>query len=142
MTSRTNQRRGRGIAALIPSGPPDLDSRPRAENLSSQPSPKSTNSANKSKHSTRSSTTNDVVDLRPLLGAVSAEEQPPNQVEGLQLITDKVSSIKPNPKQPRTEFDPDALDELAISLKEIGFLQPVVVRKVKSGYELVAGERR
>jgi len=66
-----------------------------------------------------------------------------------------LASIRPNPRQPRTVFDEDALDELAASLTEIGLLQPVVVRPLGHGpvdspeaaqgvalYELVAGERR
>jgi ParB family chromosome partitioning protein len=54
-----------------------------------------------------------------------------------------LSAIKPNPKQPRTVFDEDGLKELAASIKEVGLLQPPVVRK--SGvdtYELIMGERR
>lgn len=53
-----------------------------------------------------------------------------------------VARIRPNPQNPRTVFDPDALDELAHSIKEFGLLQPVVVRPVEGGYELVMGERR
>jgi len=54
-----------------------------------------------------------------------------------------ISSISPNPRQPRTVFDEDALNELIASIKEIGILQPPVVRKVSEGrYELVMGERR
>jgi ParB family chromosome partitioning protein len=54
-----------------------------------------------------------------------------------------ISSIFPNPRQPRTVFDEDALNELIASIKEIGILQPPVVRKVSEGrYELVMGERR
>jgi len=54
-----------------------------------------------------------------------------------------VSSISPNPRQPRTVFDEDALNELIASIKEIGILQPPVVRKVSEGrYELIMGERR
>jgi len=54
-----------------------------------------------------------------------------------------IDSIAPNPVQPRTVFDPGALDELVFSIKTIGLLQPVVVRRTPSGsYELVAGERR
>src|ERR1700744_6046536 len=52
-------------------------------------------------------------------------------------------SITPNPRQPRTTFDEDALDELASSIREVGLLQPVVVRQVMPGrYELIMGERR
>jgi ParB family chromosome partitioning protein len=54
-----------------------------------------------------------------------------------------ISAISPNPRQPRTVFDEDALNELIASIKEIGILQPPVVRKVSEGrYELVMGERR
>lgn len=54
----------------------------------------------------------------------------------------KVSEIRPNPYQPRKEFDQTGLEELANSIKENGVFQPVLVRKSVSGYELVAGERR
>lgn len=54
-----------------------------------------------------------------------------------------LSAIKPNPKQPRTVFDEDDLKELAASIKEVGLLQPPVVRKSGAGtYELIMGERR
>jgi ParB-like partition proteins len=54
-----------------------------------------------------------------------------------------LDAITPNPRQPRTNFDADALAELVGSIKEIGLLQPVVVRPLGSGrYELVMGERR
>ncbi len=52
-------------------------------------------------------------------------------------------SITPNPRQPRRTFDEEALDELASSIREVGLLQPVVVRQVMPGrYELIMGERR
>lgn len=50
--------------------------------------------------------------------------------------------IKPNPYQPRTEFDDQKLEELARSIEEHGVIQPIIVRKKDDGYELVAGERR
>ena len=54
-----------------------------------------------------------------------------------------INAISPNPRQPRTHFDPAALDELIASIKEIGILQPPVVRQTTPGkYELVMGERR
>lgn len=54
-----------------------------------------------------------------------------------------VSSITPNPRQPRTVFDEEAMAELVFSIKEIGLLQPIVVRPLSDGgYELIAGERR
>lgn len=54
-----------------------------------------------------------------------------------------INLISPNPKQPRTIFDETALKELMVSIKEIGILQPPVVREVSGGrYELIMGERR
>ena len=54
-----------------------------------------------------------------------------------------ISAISPNPRQPRIHFDPVALNELIASIKEIGILQPPVVRQTSLGkYELVMGERR
>ena len=54
-----------------------------------------------------------------------------------------IESIRPNPKQPRSIFDDSELSELAASIKEIGILQPPVVRKVgENQYELIMGERR
>lgn len=50
--------------------------------------------------------------------------------------------IEPNPHQPRTVFDEDALAELTFSIQEIGLLQPIVVRRTDAGFELIAGERR
>ncbi|MFM9538695.1 ParB/RepB/Spo0J family partition protein [Streptomyces turgidiscabies] len=54
----------------------------------------------------------------------------------------KMRQIHRNPNQPRKSFDEESLNELAESIKEHGLLQPIVVRKVAEGYELVAGERR
>jgi ParB family chromosome partitioning protein len=59
-----------------------------------------------------------------------------------ELRTVKVSSISPNPHQPRRTFEAGALEELASSIKEHGLLQPIVVTPKGEGYELVAGERR
>jgi len=54
-----------------------------------------------------------------------------------------INLISPNPKQPRTVFDEAALKELMVSIKEVGILQPPVVREVSGGrYELIMGERR
>lgn len=53
-----------------------------------------------------------------------------------------VSAIRRNPQQPRRVFDPGALDELATSIAAVGVVQPVIVRKIDDGYELIAGERR
>nr|WP_076389301.1 ParB/RepB/Spo0J family partition protein [Vaginimicrobium propionicum] len=53
-----------------------------------------------------------------------------------------VKKIKKNPKQPRQIFDEDELTELSESIKEVGLLQPIIVRAKKDGYELIMGERR
>lgn len=54
-----------------------------------------------------------------------------------------ITQVRPNPKQPRQVFDEDALDELVASIKEVGVLQPVVVRSTgRDAYELIMGERR
>ena len=54
----------------------------------------------------------------------------------------EVGRIRPNPAQPRQHFDEDALAELADSIARHGVLQPILVRAVDEGYELIAGERR
>jgi ParB family chromosome partitioning protein len=53
-----------------------------------------------------------------------------------------IEKIVPNPHQPRTEFDGEALSSLADSIRRYGLLQPISVRKTRDGYELIAGERR
>jgi ParB family chromosome partitioning protein len=53
-----------------------------------------------------------------------------------------IEAIRPNPHQPRVHFDEESLSELAASIREIGVLQPILVRPVDDGYELLAGERR
>jgi ParB family chromosome partitioning protein len=68
---------------------------------------------------------------------VQVEEQPRQG-----LVKLKVDKIKSNPYQPRTKVDEEKLSELSASIKEKGIIQPVVVREVGEGFELVAGERR
>ena len=59
------------------------------------------------------------------------------------VVDVKVSNIRPNPYQPRTTFDEDALDELAASIEQLGIIQPLTVRSLGDGqYELISGERR
>ena len=53
-----------------------------------------------------------------------------------------LESIAPNPQQPRTQFDPQGINELAASIKRHGVLQPIVVSRKGDGFELVAGHRR
>jgi ParB family chromosome partitioning protein len=68
---------------------------------------------------------------------------PPDALGGTYFEELSIGSVTPNPRQPRLSFDEEALDELAASIREVGLLQPVVVRQVMPGrYELIMGERR
>ena len=62
--------------------------------------------------------------------------------ESLRVLFLPVSSISPNPNQPRRDFDPAALEELAGSIAVHGILQPLSVRRAEGGYQLISGERR
>jgi ParB family chromosome partitioning protein len=69
-------------------------------------------------------------------------ETPADAAAG-ELLELPVTLIKPNPSQPRTSFDPEALAALAVSIEATGVVQPLLVRPLADGsYELVAGERR
>ncbi len=53
-----------------------------------------------------------------------------------------ISKIEPNPNQPRREFDQEALQELANSIREVGIIQPITLRQMDNGkYQIIAGER-
>lgn len=78
----------------------------------------------------------------PVAGTAGADVDGLVPVPGARFAELPVASIRPNPRQPRTVFDEDALEELVGSIREIGVLQPVVVRAVDEGYELIMGERR
>ncbi|MBE3591492.1 MAG: ParB/RepB/Spo0J family partition protein [Thermoanaerobacter sp.] len=68
---------------------------------------------------------------------------PEYQTEELQGVeTINITYIHPNQYQPRKQFDGESLKELAESIKQHGVIQPIIVRKVDSGYQIVAGERR
>ena len=54
----------------------------------------------------------------------------------------KLKDIRPNPYQPRKHFDEEKLNELAVSIKEHGIFQPIILKESVHGYEIVAGERR
>ena len=67
----------------------------------------------------------------------------PAEILGAHYREIDVSAITPNPRQPRRSFDDEGLDELAESIRQVGLLQPVVVRAAGPGrYELIMGERR
>jgi ParB family transcriptional regulator, chromosome partitioning protein len=107
---------GRGLGALIPTGPSGaaVDDAPEAdERPSVEPGP-----------------------------TVDADEELV-EVPGARYVELPVDRIDPNPRQPRTVFDEESLAELVHSIREVGLLQPVVVRPTGGGrYELVMGERR
>ena len=116
----SQQRRGlgKGLGALIPQGP-------------TAPAP--SESVQEPKAPAAEPTVVEVEVLKELPDGTYMEEV-------------ELSSITPNPRQPRTYFDDEALDELRDSIIEVGLLQPVVVRKLEGGdepsYELIMGERR
>lgn len=58
------------------------------------------------------------------------------------VIEVSLSQLRPNPYQPRKTFDDDSIKELAESIKQHGVIQPIIVRSVLKGYEIIAGERR
>ena len=53
-----------------------------------------------------------------------------------------IAAVRPNPSQPRKNFAEDKIRELSESIREMGIIQPLIVRKAADGYELIAGERR
>ena len=59
-----------------------------------------------------------------------------------QIVEIDLSELRANPYQPRKNFDEEALNELALSIKEHGVFQPIIVKKSIKGYEIIAGERR
>jgi ParB family chromosome partitioning protein len=62
--------------------------------------------------------------------------------EGDTLVEVAVDQVQPNPHQPRKAFDSKSLDELAASIRSSGVIQPVIVRRLGGGYQLITGERR
>lgn len=72
-----------------------------------------------------------------------ADDAMPSVPDGATLMDIPIASIRPNPHQPRDQFDDAALESLTASIRELGVLQPVLVRAVSDrDYELIAGERR
>jgi ParB family transcriptional regulator, chromosome partitioning protein len=77
------------------------------------------------------------------LGALIPTGPAEDAIEGARFDEIPLDTIEPNPRQPREVFDPDALAELVTSIKEVGILQPIVVRELDPGrYQLIMGERR
>ncbi|MCW2740157.1 MAG: parB [Blastococcus sp.] len=130
---------GRGLAALIPTGPPPT-STPAAQAApaaSGEPvAPAEDRADTPPAHSP--------VSLVPSPApAAAATDQGALGIPGAQLREVAVGDVVPNPKQPRQVFDDEALEELSYSVREFGLLQPIVVREnPDGGYELIMGERR
>ena len=78
-----------------------------------------------------------ITSLIPLADTAPAEDG-----SATTLAEIPVADITPNPHQPRVHFDEESLAELAASITQLGVLQPVLVRPVDDGYQLIAGERR
>lgn len=80
--------------------------------------------------------------LSALLGEVAREEPVSADAgrSGIKMVS--VADMRPHPDQPRQHFDEDALSELAGSIAKRGLIQPIVVRPLGDGYQIVAGERR
>lgn len=117
---------GKGLGALIPSAPA-----PTAASAT-------TGSAAAPAKGGRATTASSATSTRPTRATrTTAAATTPAVYAELAL-----DSVVPNPRQPRAIFDDDELAELAFSIREIGLLQPIVVREVDGGYELIAGERR
>lgn len=81
---------------------------------------------------------------RGLDALFGAAPQPEVQTGGASAISEiELSLIEPNPEQPRRTFDPESLEELAASIRELGIVQPLTLRAVSDGrYQIIAGERR
>ncbi|QJY45745.1 ParB/RepB/Spo0J family partition protein [Pseudonocardia broussonetiae] len=122
---------GRGLAALIPTGP----AAPAAPAAGGDTSVRTQEELPSDRRGA------DPEDRRS--PAPSYGDDGPGAVEGAEYREIAVAAIHPNPQQPRTSFDEEALTELEHSIREFGLLQPVVVREVSTGsYQLVMGERR
>jgi len=65
-----------------------------------------------------------------------------DSVGGLRFEEVPISAIRPNTHQPRRNFSEEGMKELAASIREVGILQPLVIRSTETGFELIAGERR
>jgi ParB family chromosome partitioning protein len=140
-----NQRRGlgRGLGALIPGGGTTATPAPEVEVESGPPVPPPPAPQVRVNHPVDA-----FVAAAPAPEPAAEVGEVMAEVEGARYAELDLDDIRPNPRQPRSVFDPDALAELVFSIREIGLLQPVVVRPVPEApaegphFELVAGERR
>ena len=132
---------GRGIGALIPTTE-STESRPVDVFFPGAATPAPDATSTPASEEKTSSTSGGAVSA-PTEGTAAEEAVDLLAVPGARLIEIDPNDIVPNPRQPRTNFDPDDLAELVHSVREFGVLQPVVVRRNEEGaYELIMGERR
>ncbi|CAL9496430.1 putative chromosome-partitioning protein ParB [Streptomyces sp. enrichment culture] len=134
---------GRGLGALIPAAPTEKTVPPAALGGTASPSPAAVpvlpneRGVAAAKVATLAAVSRETEDTAATTPSVPAAPM------GAHFAEIPLDSITPNPRQPREVFDEDALAELITSIKEVGLLQPVVVRQVGGGrYELIMGERR
>jgi len=134
MTGKAKGGLGRGLGALIPQGPP----------VSAPAAPPIAESVAADLRASTSPSSAPPASATAAAGPAPATTEPQlAPVPGARFAELHVDSITPNARQPRQIFDQDALEELKVSIQEVGFLQPIVVREAGSGsYELVMGERR
>ncbi|MGZ5417993.1 MAG: ParB/RepB/Spo0J family partition protein [Nocardioides sp.] len=147
MTQKPAQRRGlgRGLGSLIPThAPVDAPATesgavaPSANGHRDTPAPATTPDTPAQPSSEAVTPTEAATPVAP-----AVDESGLRPVEGAYFAELPISAISPNPRQPRRVFDEEAMAELVHSVKEVGLLQPVVVRAVGDDrYELVMGERR
>ncbi|MDH6625129.1 ParB family chromosome partitioning protein [Streptomyces sp. LBL] len=127
---------GRGLGALIPPAPTEKHVTPAAMSGTASTSPAATVPGLTTDRGVAAAK---VATLPP----VSHETEEPEPPMGVHFAEIPLDSIKPNRRQPREVFAEDALQELVTSIKEVGLLQPVVVRQLgPESYELIMGERR
>ncbi|MGW3985679.1 ParB/RepB/Spo0J family partition protein [Streptomyces sp. NPDC004830] len=134
---------GRGLGALIPAAPTEKSVAQAAVGNTASASP----AAVPTVPHDRGVAAAKVATLPPVSRETEEPKQPsaPTHVApiGAHFAEIPLGAITPNPRQPREVFDEDALSELITSIKEVGLLQPVVVRQVgPARYELIMGERR
>ncbi|WP_297083564.1 ParB/RepB/Spo0J family partition protein [uncultured Demequina sp.] len=130
---------GRGLGALIPSEP-EVD----AAQSSDAPASVAVETAEKTPQQRSTGAAGAARPRDVFFSSPSAQSPDLLPVPGARFASIDPHSVMPNPRQPRDVFDPEALAELVGSIKEIGVLQPIVVRPHPEGdgYELIMGERR
>ncbi|MET7639252.1 ParB/RepB/Spo0J family partition protein [Streptomyces sp. NPDC005438] len=130
---------GRGLGALIPAAPKGEQDQAGAEGTALLTSDRGVAAARVAELPD-SAVSRETVAEQPSAPEVESLEE---ESIGAHFAEVPLDSITPNPRQPREVFDEDALAELVTSIREVGLLQPVVVRQLRADrYELIMGERR